>query len=432
MNHPSVSPASVAPRPARLLLLCQHFFPEMISTGQLLTELGVALRRRGWSIDVIAAQPMLGIEARNERVPPFMTHEGINIFRVPSMGSHRGRLMGRALFSVTYPLRALMKVVNWRHRYDGILVLTNPPTLGVAAAIARGLLRVPYVLLVHDVYPDVAVRLGVLRESSVVARLWDALSRWVLRRAAGVIVLGRDMEDTVRDKMPKDDKRHLYVIPHWAAFGTAVPIAKCDNAFRRRTNPANRFLVQYSGRHGRTHNLEPLIEAARILQDEAVLFQFIGDGAKKSALRERADDLRNVQFLPYQPYDDLQTVLSAADLGVVCLESGFKGLSVPSKTYGIMAAGVAVLALVDRASEIGLVVDENECGLVVPGATADGLAHSIMDLIRDPARCLRMGQSGRSAFERQYTLVQAATQYDAALRTSFGLAKRECGGDSPA
>jgi glycosyltransferase involved in cell wall biosynthesis len=169
---------------------------------------------------------------------------------------------------------------------------------------------------------------------------------------------------------------------------------------------------------GTTHNLEPLIEAAERLQDAPVLFQFNGEGAKKEKLQRMAAerDLDNVLFLPYQPLDDLDTVLSAADLAVVCLEGRFTGMSVPSKTYGIMAAGTPMLGLVESDSEVGRTIQEHECGLVAEDPTGAEVANMLRQLIADRDRLVAMGERGRTAFEEQYSLSHAAERYDAVLR----------------
>jgi len=171
--------------------------------------------------------------------------------------------------------------------------------------------------------------------------------------------------------------------------------------------------VQYAGRLGRLHNLEVLLGAAQLLQNEPVLFQLIGDGAKRATLRAQAQrlGLTNVQFLPYQPYPDVSAVVAAAHLAVVCLDARCTGVSVPSKSYGIMAQRRPILALLDPASEIGRMVGEHACGIVLSEATGAQVAAAIRELLADPVQAIAMGERGFHALQQQYTLALALKRY---------------------
>jgi glycosyltransferase involved in cell wall biosynthesis len=113
--------------------------------------------------------------------------------------------------------------------------------------------------------------------------------------------------------------------------------------------------------------------------------------------------------------DRLAEMLSAADLAVVCLERLFTGLSVPSKAYGVMASGTPILGFVDPSSEIGRMISESRCGLVLPDPGPAEIAASLRDLMTDGAKRKAMAEAGRSAFLASYTLARAARAYDTIL-----------------
>src|SRR5690606_27489864 len=150
-----------------------------------------------------------------------------------------------------------------------------------------------------------------------------------------------------------------------------------------------------------------------------VVFQFIGEGAKRQKLEQLATGyaLTNVQFLPYQPMDRLAEMLSAADLAVVCLESHFTGLSVPSKTYGVIASGTPILGFLDPESEIGQMISETGAGLVLCDPTAEEIAAAVQELLDHPEKRERMAEAGRQAFLEKYTLTRAALAYEKALHS---------------
>jgi glycosyltransferase involved in cell wall biosynthesis len=370
---------------------------------------------------VLCAQPVLDLEATPDPVPAEMEYHGIHIYRVPTAGSHAHGLVKRLVFATTYLLSTFAILVRRRNAFDGILVTTNPPFLGLVARVAGRIIGKPYVLLVHDVYPDIAVRLGVLRPRSPLTWLWNRFTRFMLNGADAVVVIGRDMADIVRGKLRRRHWSRMHLIPNWSDENVVTPTKTSANGFRVEQGLNGRMLVQYSGRLGATHNLEPLVEAAAILRDRPILFQFIGNGVKKRRLEQlvREKGLENVQFLPYQPRERLGEVLSAADLAVVCLESRFTGLSVPSKTYGVMASATAILAFLEPESEIGQTIRENDCGTVVPDPTGPAVADLIRKLLDDPDRLQRMGENGYRAFKNHYTLALAAQRYDHLLEQCF-------------
>jgi glycosyltransferase involved in cell wall biosynthesis len=306
------------------------------------------------------------------------------------------------------------------------VLTTNPPFLGLGAWALSRLGVLPYVLIVYDVYPEIASRLGVLKEGSLIERLWQRATRLVLNEAAAVVVIGRDMERIVAAKVRSGQRERMRLIPNWSDADAVAPVPRERNTFVAEHQLSDRFVVQYAGRMGRTHNLEPLVEAAALLRDRPIVFQLIGDGTKRAALLAwcRQRGLTNVAFLPYQPMERLAEVLSAADLSVVCLDRHFTGLSVPSKTYGVMAAGRALLGFLEPESEIGRTIIERDCGVVLSDPTADAVARVLTELMADRPRLARLGANGRTAYLQDFTLSRAAQRYDACLAAALPAARR--------
>ena len=254
-----------------------------------MTELATRLHSLGWDVTVVCAQPTLRLESENEKVARRGEFEGVAIRRVRAFGSHRN-LVSRALFAATYLISTFFDVLRHRRRFDGLVVTTNPPFLGLVARLLRLLTRLDYVVVVYDVYPDILDPLGVMGRRSISFRMWDRGTRLFLRGAAKIVVIGRDMHQIVADKVP-DRRDDIVVIPNWSDETHVRPVPGEVNEFRAAHADVGQFVVQYSGRMARTHNVEPLLEAASVLADRPVAFQFIGDGAKKRGLQERAGEL---------------------------------------------------------------------------------------------------------------------------------------------
>jgi glycosyltransferase involved in cell wall biosynthesis len=411
----------VAEHQKRLVILCQHFYPEMISTGLHMTELATALSKRGWEMTVVCAPPQL--DDASSTADPVLAAElpGIRIVRLRSIGSHASGFLARGLFAVVFTVGAMLWLLTHRAEYDGVLVTTNPPFLGIAPALGRLFTRRPYVLLVYDVYPDIAVALGTISRGGLVARAWRVISRAIASSADRIVVIGRDMQAIVQGNLARSKWPRIRLIPNWSDEANVKPVAKEANRFITEMGLQGRVVIQYAGRLGSTHNLEPLVDAAGLLADLPIIVQIIGNGPKSASLQRRAVEAgaANVQFLGYQPHDRLDEVLSAADIAVVCLGREFTGLSVPSKTYGILASGKPVLALLGCDSEIGLLLAEERCGVVLENASAANVATAVRSLLVDAGTLTQMSERARAAFLREYTLSRAAERYDSCLSEAF-------------
>jgi glycosyltransferase involved in cell wall biosynthesis len=404
----------------RLGLLCQHFYPEMKSTGPLMTELVTSLAERGWRLRVYCSRPTGPISAEAGACDR-PGHPEVEIVRVPALGRHEGNLLARLLFALTYLSAAAVKVMRDRRELAGLIVTTNPPFVGLVGLLMKRFAGLSYVQIVHDLFPDSMVGMGLISAQSPLTAIWRKITSASFRGSALVIAIGRDMAEIIQSILGSHTTQ-VVTIANWSDESKVWPVPRAQNQFIRACGLADKLVVQYSGNLGRNHNIECLIDAAKLLSDDPrVVFQFIGGGAKRALMEQkaRAAGLVNVQFLPLQPVANLAAVLSAAHLGVVALGQPFTGLSVPSKAYGIMASGAPILALVDERSEIGRTVIESHCGLVVPNADGPKIACAIRDLARQPWRYAEMGANGRQAFLGHYTLPQAADRYAAALDQVF-------------
>jgi len=261
--------------------------------------------------------------------------------------------------------------------------------------------------------------LGYLGKGGVFRGLWEKMNRKMMGGAAAVIVLGRDMEEKVRAKLDQSEWGKIRVIPNWSDEDAIRPVEKVENPFLREIGLSpSTFIVQYSGNMGLSHGMETIIEAANQLQDIPVRFLFIGGGGKRQRIEKMATDLRlgNVQFLPYQPKENLRYSLACSDVSLVCLEEGVEGLSVPSKYYGILASGRPVIALMADDSEVAMSVRESECGFIVPPGAPDELAGKIRFLFDHPETAREMGKKARESLERNYSRRIAAGKYIDLLR----------------
>jgi glycosyltransferase involved in cell wall biosynthesis len=387
----------------------------MVSTGQTLTELAEQLVAEGVDVEVLCGPPT--IVGRGEPTPRRLVHAGIRVRRVWGTAFPKLSLFGRIVNQLTFTLSVFLHLLLHRPRRP-ILVLTNPPFLAIVCGVLRVLrLGPPYLYLVFDVYPETAVRLGLLREASLAVRFWERLNRFAFKHASSIVVIGRCMKEVISRKLARGGLavngklRHIHV---WCDDRAIEPVRRDRNPFVEAFGLEGKFVVGYFGNMGRFHDLETILEAAERLRGQRdVVFLFVGEGHKKKwAMAQAAGKgLDNCRFHGYVARRQLSRLLSVADAGLVSLSEGQEGLSVPSKTFGLMAAGVPVLAVVPPGCEIARIVGEEDCGVWIEPGQARHLAQAIVELRADRQRLRRLGAHGRAAISRRYSLRSAARQY---------------------
>ena len=275
-------------------------------------------------------------------------------------------------------------------------------------------------LLVQDVYPDIAIKLGYMSPHGLVARIWNRINLWVYRAASHIIVLGPRMRDVVAEKLNSAEAdREISVMHNWADGEAIVPIRKTENWFCKEHGLTNWFVIMYSGNMGATHDLESVVMAAKRLNDVPdVKCVMIGDGAKREKIARMADEmqLRNFLLLPYQPRDVLPFSLTCGDASVVTLEPGAEGLSVPSKVYSSLAAGQAVLAIMGETCDVVDIIEEGECGQRISPGDVDGLVDAIRRLHDNPTLLQTTKENARTWFDANFTKARAIDSYERVLK----------------
>ncbi len=399
----------------KLLVLCQLFYPELVSTGQTLTELCEELVLLGVDVEVICAMP--SILDTKSRIPKYIDYEGIRIRRVWGTRFPKLNLFGRVINQVTFVGSAFFYLLFASSKRP-VLVLTNPPFLAITCALLR-ILRIggPYIYLIFDIYPDTAVRLGILKEKGLLSRIWERLNIFVFKYSSAIIVIGRCMKEVVTRKMDEAGLRmngKLHKIHVWSDDNLIRSALGKDNPLVAKWNLDGKFVVGYFGNMARFHDMETIIGAAKVLKDHPdICFLFIGEGHKKQLIKGYANKykLQNCQFHSYVNRGELGHLMSSANIGIVSLLEGQEGLSVPSKAFGLMAAGVPIIAIMPTSSEIARIVQEEQCGVVVKPGQEKHLAECILELYNEPERLRIMGNNASKAIEAKYNLSAAAKQY---------------------
>lgn len=389
----------------RLWVVSELYFPEETSTGYFLTRIAEGLVDQ-FDIQVVCSRPTYS--ERHLAVAWQEKRHGTTIHRMRSTRLNKDSLFGRVINLVSFTLAALLFcLVRMRHG-DRLLIVTNPPVLPPLVGLIAWFRRVKGVLLVHDVYPEVLIATGHVKKGGLADRLLSAVTRWTYRLYADVVVLGRDMENVARPKVAGSSTQ-LHIISNWGDADEIFPAPKKENPFRHLHGLQEQAIVQFSGNLGRTHDVESVLDAAAILAAErAITFCFIGYGGKSALIerRRREQVSENLYFVPRQPREMLGPMLASADAAVIAFIDRMYGVSVPSRMYNIMSAGVPIIAMAHPTSELALVVQEERCGWVIDPADTDGLVAIARSLTTPEGLkdAHERGARGRDAMLRRFTL----------------------------
>ena len=394
----------------RILVVNQYFHPDTSATGQLLTELCEDLAEHH-DVTVVCGRPSYNPSERRE-VRGFLAqerHGRVRVLRAWSTTYARTAMAGRLTNYATFLTSSIVGAMK-AARPDVVLTMTDPPIVAAAAAAASAARRVPFVYVNQDVFPEVGVVLGKIRDPTLVRSL-AALNRALRRRASRVVAIGRDMER--RLVALGTDPSKIQVIPNWADASVIGPLGEASQ-LRRERRWEHRFVVMHSGNVGLSQDLGSLLAAADLLRDEPdIVFAIVGDGASKAALQAEAARRRlsNVEFLPHQPKEDLADSLGAADLHIVGLRRGLAGYIVPSKVYGILAAGRPYIASVESGTEPALIAGEYSCGIRVEPEDPAALAAAIAEIEQDRGEQEEMASNGRRALVERFDRPIATNAY---------------------
>lgn len=386
----------------RIQVICPHFEPDVAPTGLVISEIVRGLAAQGHEVDVVTSLPWYSCHAVDEAwkgriVRTEQTSWG-SISRVYPFPTSRRNIAARAAGFGGFTALAGACSLLVGCRPDVVLAMSPPLTLGLAAWTTSRLRRAPLVFNVQDVFPDVAVAVGAIKNRGVV-RLLEGLERFVYRRAAIVTVLSEDLRSNVEVKLA--DKLGLAaaaakvrVVPNFVDTERIRPQTR-DNPYRAEFGLGSRSVVMYAGNLGFSQPLELMVEAARELSDrDDVVFVINGEGSRRPELESLAAGLDNVVFVDFQPADRLAEVLAAADVHVIALRRGLGAASVPSKLYSILAAGRPVLAALDSDTEVAQVVTSQRAGLAVAPSDQASFTAAVLTLL-DDSDLAAMGSAGR-------------------------------------
>ena len=429
----------------KILMIQQHFYPEVAATGQLLLDLCEDLVKAGYQVKVITGNPTeMPQEIQRESILRKENYQGIEIVRLRNTTFNKYRMTGRVINYLTFHFLVFFQML-FCEKPDLVYVLSTPPFISFYGLMLKMFKGSKVIYNVQDLFPDLAVELGKLKNKTFI-RFLSKLSVLIVRKVDKVVVVGEYMEKRIREELlggmsagnsnsnSASANDHIITIHNWAD-GEKIKVLRRENDLdvgaenggmedggaqnnylKKKWGLEGKFVVLYSGNIGYLHEFDTIIDAAEYLAKEGrkeIVFVFIGEGIKKSYIEEKVREkgLDNILFFPYQPREILTYSLGLADVSLVTLEKGFEGMVVPSKIYGILASGRPVIAMVGEESEVTEIVSKGKCGEVVKIGDYRVLSDVIVNYYNNSKRCDQEGMNGRKYFEENYDRKIATKKY---------------------
>ena len=377
----------------RILLLNLYFPPDSSATAKMIESVVDALSL-AHGVTVLCGRPSYD---PTERRPwrPYQTEIAgrARIIRVGSTAFPRFEMKKRVLNYLSYVALAIPR--GLLVPCDAIVAMTDPPFQGIVGAVVAMLKRKPYVYNIRDMYPDMAVGGSLVRPGRL-ATMWEKLHRWALRRATRVIVLGEDMRARIIGK-GVEPARVLIVRDGTEIVPPNTPLPAPDSEVVRAIRGSFSFVLVHAGNLGFYGAWNSLVSAARLLANDGVGLVFVGDGAQRSEIEAAAAGSGNIRFLEFFPASKIPSVLAAADAHVITVKRGLEGVVVPSKMYGILAAGKPIVAVAPKETDaVSLGIRRGFAVAADPDRAAE-VVSAVRGLVSDPHKLKTMGQAARAA-----------------------------------
>ena len=398
-----------------IIVLCPHFAPDTAPTGDVITRIVQEFVAKGQRVHVVTSLPWYRTHAiesgwTGRLVRREKTAWG-SIIRVhPFPGKSKSNLLRRAIgFGAFSAIAGVCTVfAGGIHRRPAAVISMSPPlTLGLTGWLASRIRRCPSVFNIQDVFPDAAVETGAITNARIIA-----VSRWLERvsyhRSDAVVVLSEDLRANVLAKISPKHQHKVHVIPNFVDSDRITPRDRMTS-YRDELRIGNEQVVMYAGNVGYSQSLSMMLHSARQIPE--VTFVINGDGAAREELQRDAAGLSNIRFSGYQPADRVAEVLATADIHVVPLRTGLGAVSVPSKTYSILAAGRPVVAAIDSGTEVTRILAESGAGVSVAPDDPVAFTDALRAMVNSGSAATEAGARGRLWVESHVSPARVAHSY---------------------
>lgn len=407
----------------KMLVYANYFYPEVASLSQLLTELCENLVN-DFDITVICSVPCYTgkIEEKYKKGKYFFEkYDDINIIRVSVPECNKTNKLSRIKHILVYFFRAI-KATFKVGKMDIVYTVSQPPILGgILGFIGKKITKGKLVYNIQDFNPEQIIAVN-YSKNKLLLKLLLIIDKFVCRKTDLIIVVGRDMKETLIKRFKNKKIPNTVVINNWINEESVYPLAKNNKkviAFKKKYQLDNKFIIMYSGNIGLFYDLEKLITIfEKYKNNDDIVFAIIGEGAIKNKLIDYCNDhqMNNIRFIPYQDKKDLVYSLNAADIHLVTNSKGIKGVSVPSKIYGCLATNIPILGILEKGSEAWKIIEDSNCGVVVDAGDYEKIDNILNEIVVNKNEFVSRHLTGRKYLENNLTKDKSIEKYKRELK----------------
>lgn len=379
-----------------IIFFTQLYYPDLSTTSVIMTDLAEDLASFGMDVSVICSQPTY---SNKHKCPKSEKKGGVKIERIIGFTFNKDKNVGRILNGFSCYISMLVKLLRMKQK-GFIIFNTNPALLPLLGFFAKKLKALHYLVLIHDLWPELPANIGVIKKNGILYKLLDYLNILAFEHADAIVVLSNAMKERICARLP-DKEKLIYIIPNWADPKKIYPVPREKNRLLEEFDLDGNKIVMYSGNLGRYQPLEVIIDAAYELRYRAdILFLIAGFGWKKAKLQEyaKALNLKNIKFLSFQPLERLAESLSIADISLIGFFPENEGVIMPSKLYSLLAIAKPIISISSQESEVVEILKEAKAGIHSSLYDPKELAAKIESLLDDQRRLSEMGSNARTHF----------------------------------
>ena len=401
-----------------MLVINQYYRPDVASSGQLLAELCEFLGSSGITVHVITGQPSYTADAQT--APKKELLNGVIVHRVSlgkSIGKNNIAIRFAGYCKFIWRAWALSRKIARTTKPNVVLTLSNPPIVGLLGALLAKRRKIPFVYVLYDIHPDILIATKWMTLPRIVITVWNYANSFIFKYATTIIVPSSTMKTTlVGHKALTEGK--IKVIANWARPEIKNP--SYETTIKTTLGiPQEHMMVLYAGNIGIMQQLDPILDTALQLKNLPIHFLFIGEGERKTELVQRAnfEGLTHVHFLPYQPEQQFAQIVLESEACFVTLQLGLDAYSAPSRAYTFLSAGTAIIALMDKNTELAKLVTTEKCGWHV--ANSDQLCQLLRNLLDKPEEYNSKGERAKKLYLENYHESIIMDQYLKVIKESM-------------
>lgn len=389
----------------KINILSQHFYPDAGAASQTMNMLSVKLAKLGVDVHTYTAKPAYYLK---KDALEYEVYNGVSIYRVFCFNADRNKTFFRILNDISFFVSIFIKLL-FSERKATNFITSNPPILHFVGYFLKILKGQDYVLLVHDLYPDILVALNYIKKDGVAVKLWNAIHKRAFLKSSKIAVVSECMKQKILDRFenPSVIDEKIEVIHNCADADRFNIIPKEENIFIKKNDLSDKFILLYSGNIALYYEFRTILQSSlKVANDPQILYLFIGNGGKKKEIEQFAQEHSeaHIKIMNYQPYEDVPYLISSCDISFVTFKNGINGMVMPSKIYTIMACRKPIIALGENNSDIHQMIKSAKCGIFVEQGDVDSLVKAICFYKNNPDIAQEHGLNGRKYFEENYAL----------------------------